>query len=194
MSRTVRSFVAVEVTAEIRTRTQKLIQRLQSVPAKVKWVEPENLHLTLKFLGDVEIEQTAAICTALRRAVATLEPFEVELAGVGAFPDVRRPRTVWIGVTRGEEALITLHGTLEDELAELGFRPENRRFRGHLTCGRVRSLARDNGQLATRLEENKDFYGGILIVDEILLISSELNADGPRYYPLGRAVLGEKTD
>jgi 2'-5' RNA ligase len=112
MSETLRTFIAVEVPLEVRDKARRVIAALDTTPAKVKWVEPANLHWTLKFLGEVELVETPAICEAVSRAVEPLASFDVETFGVGAFPDRHRPRTVWLGMRHGSEAMIELHDAI----------------------------------------------------------------------------------
>src|ERR1051325_7228345 len=122
MPRGVRAFVAVETPPEVREQAGRLIQRLRATAAKVRWVDPQQLHWTLKFLGNVELDEVPEICEALEAAVEPVAPFDVEALGAGAFPDVHRPRTVWIGMGHGSEAMIELHGAIERNLAQLGYR------------------------------------------------------------------------
>ncbi|HEV3003704.1 MAG TPA: RNA 2',3'-cyclic phosphodiesterase, partial [Pirellulales bacterium] len=138
MSRPLRTFIAVAASHEVRMRARQLIGELSSTAAKVRWVEPENLHYSLKFLGDVELLEIPKVCEAVTRAVTDKPPFEITALGAGAFPDLRRPRTIWLGVADGSESMVELNGAIERELAPLGFRREQRRFRPHLTLGRVR--------------------------------------------------------
>lgn len=189
MRDTMRIFVAVEVAAEVRARAQQLIERLKQTPARVKWVEPHNLHLTLKFLGDVEMGQIPSVCRTVTAAAAELPPFSIEVAGVGAFPTSQRPRTVWLGVGQGNEEMVILHDYVEQKLAELGFRREGRRFQPHLTIGRVRSSPQGVGELGRALAEHRDFVAGRSDVSELAVFSSELSDDGPTYEALSYAPL-----
>lgn len=170
-------------------RAGQLIGRLGSTSAKVKWVEPHNLHLTLKFLGDVDLLEIPELCQAVTDAVAELPPFEIEARGAGAFPDLRHPRTVWLGVGRGTEEMVQLHDIVEQSLAPLGFRQEQRRFRPHLTIGRVRGGGPGIAELAENLAEQADFAGGVSSVEEVVVLSSELSRTGPTYEVLATAPL-----
>ena len=164
MKKTLRTFAAVEITGPIRARAEELIAALDGTTADVKWVEPHNLHLTLKFLGDVHQREIVAVCQAVAQGAAEVEPFEVEVRGAGAFPNAARPRTVWLGVTAGAEPMVVLHDRVEADLAELGYREEHRRFQTHLTIGRVRGAgwASPNwasGSKARRLSGRPDDRG-----------------------------------
>jgi RNA 2',3'-cyclic 3'-phosphodiesterase len=190
MQRTVRTFVAVEISSEIRGKAQKLIAALAAGSANVKWVEPASLHVTLKFLGNVEMLEVPHLCQAVAEAVADLPPFDVQFCGAGAFPNLERPRTVWIGMREGTEEMIALHDAIEHRLAEMGFRSDGRRFRPHLTIGRVRSSSPDEiRELASLLSAQQDFVGGSGDVSEVVVFSSEPSRGGPIYEPLSHAEL-----
>jgi 2'-5' RNA ligase len=189
MSEVVRTFIAVDIPVEVKERALRMINQLRDTPAKVKWVGPEAMHWTLKFLGDVELLETPQICAAVARAVEPMAPFDIEARGVGAFPDVRRPRTVWLGTGEGTQQMIELHDRIEAELATLGYRPENRRFRPHLTIGRVRSSPQGIGELGRLIEQHAEFEGGLSTVFEVIVFSSHLGPDGPTHEPLGHAEL-----
>ncbi len=189
MSDVVRTFVAVEIPFEVKERAGRLIAELSSAPAKVKWVGPEAMHWTLKFLGDVEMIEVPAICQAVERAVAPFAPFDVEARGAGAFPDAHRPRTVWVGMGQGTDEMCVLHQAIERELAKLGYREEGRRFRPHLTIGRVRNSPEGIGELGRLVAASADFESGLSTVYEVVIFSSQLGSKGPTHEPLGHAEL-----
>lgn len=184
MSNVVRTFVAVEIPLEVKDRAQRMIGQLRATAAKVKWVAPEHMHWTLKFLGNIDMLEIPAVCEAVKQAVEPLAAFDLEARGAGAFPDVRRPRTVWVGTGRGTDQMIELHDAVEFELAKLGYRSENRRFRPHLTVGRVRQSPQGIGELGRLIEQYAEFDGGVSLVDEVVVFSSELGQDGPTHEPL----------
>lgn len=184
MSETLRTFIAVEIPLEVKDKARRVIAALDTTAAKVKWVEPASLHWTLKFLGEVDIVDTPAICEAVARAAEPLAAFDVETFGVGAFPDRQRPRTVWLGMRHGSEAMIELHDAIEFELSKLGYRSENRRFRPHLTIGRVRQSPEGIDELGRLIEQYAEYDGGVSLVDEVVVFSSTLHREGPSYDPL----------
>lgn len=188
MIHSLRTFVAIEISPDVRSRARQLIGRLQSAAAKVAWVKPETIHLTLKFLGEVNLIDIPGVCDAVSGAVAELPPFEIAVRGAGAFPSVERPRTIWLGIGEGEGELVRVHAAVEQALAGAGFRQENRRFRPHLTLGRVRG-DRHLDELGQLLSQHADFVGGVASVDEVIVFSSELKADGPLHEPLAVAPL-----
>jgi RNA 2',3'-cyclic 3'-phosphodiesterase len=192
VKKTLRTFTAVEITKAIRARAEELINSLAGTSADVKWVEPHNLHLTLKFLGDVHEREIAAVCAAVAHGAAKVEPFEVEVRRAGAFPTAARPRTLWLGVAAGTEPIITLHDRVEAELAKLGYREEHRRFQAHLTIGRVRGAGPGIAELGDRLRQHADFLAGRMTVSKVTVFASTLTPDGPIYDVLGTAPLGER--
>ncbi|MHB1033510.1 MAG: RNA 2',3'-cyclic phosphodiesterase [Pirellulales bacterium] len=189
MPRMVRTFIAVEIPDESRRRAGELIAALGRAPAKVKWVETHNLHLTLKFLGEVDPCRIHDICQAVAESVAEVPPFEFELRGAGAFPDAHRPRTVWLAVDRGREEMAVLHDCVEAALAKIGFREDGRRFEPHLTIGRVREGGPGIAELGRLLKQNADFLAGTATLSEVVVFSSELSRSGPTYEALGHAEL-----
>lgn len=190
MKKTLRTFAAVEITAPIRARAEELINSLDGTAADVNWVEPHNLHLTLKFLGDVHQREITTVCKAITRATAKIKPFEIEVRGAGAFPNAARPRTIWLGITAGEEPMIVLHDRVEAELAELGYREEHRRFQAHMTLGRVRGAGIGITELGDRLQTQADFPAGRMTVSKVTLFASTLTPDGPIYEIVGTSSLG----
>jgi 2'-5' RNA ligase len=188
----VRTFTAVEVWPEIRDRAKSLINRFKDTPAKITWVKPEHMHLTMNFLGDVPMNDIPAVCTAVEEAVRPFAPFDVEMAKIGVFPNYDNPRTIWLGVGDGSERLITLHTALADRLANLGFKAEARRFRPHLTLGRVRSLPKGPGELAGKLKQYAEFEAGPMMISEVTVFSSTLGRQGPTHEPLGHGELSGK--
>jgi len=191
MKHTVRTFVAVEISSAVRDCAEELIGEFRSAAVDVKWVETHNLHLTLKFLGDVPSREIARVCEAVGQGAAEVEPFELEILGAGAFPNTKRPRTLWLGVGRGRQEMVALHDQVEKPLGELGFRPEHRRFHPHLTIGRVRRGGPGLAQLGRLLDEYAEFDIGRFKVAEVVVFSSQLDRAGPTYEALSRARLGK---
>lgn len=184
-----RTFIAVDLPGEVVARAQRLCQELGEGADGIKWVEPQSMHLTLKFLGDVRENETYEICQAIDRAVGSLESFDVDCLGAGAFPNVERPRTLWIGIGRESEPLAQLHAAIEDAMADLGFHREPKRFLPHLTIGRVKRPGPYLANVSRLLAERADFDAGVASVDEVVLYASELAPEGPIYTPIGRTEL-----
>ncbi|MCU0879638.1 MAG: RNA 2',3'-cyclic phosphodiesterase [Pirellulaceae bacterium] len=119
-----RTFIAVELSSSVTARAGELIHRLRVAAAQVNWVRTQQMHLTLKFLGDVPDVDTPDICRVTSEVAAQFEPFEITFRGAGAFPTAEHPRTIWIGIEDGRDELIALHAALETALhRELGFPP-----------------------------------------------------------------------
>lgn len=188
MSRT-RTFVAVDASDGVRSRAAQLITHLRS-EVKVSWVAPANMHITLKFLGDQTDDAVAAICQAVREGAAAVDPFEFTCQGAGAFPDIRRPRTLWVGVTEGLEEFRRLHAAVDAALARQRFPQDRQQFRPHLTIGRVRAAGPQTQSLGEALNAYQDFDAGSTVVDEVIVYASELAPSGPTYEVLARAPLG----
>ncbi len=184
----IRTFIAVELPAEVRHRAVDLLRHLRHSVSDVKWVEPENLHWTLQFLGEVGELEIPAICDAVAAAAAEHEPFDLEARGAGAFPTPDRPRTLWLGAGQGRDALIALQASVAAHLFKLGYRGEERRFVPHLTLGRAGRQV-NAATLAAELAKLTDFDGGTMLIDELTVFSSTPSRDGPLYEPLGHLPL-----
>lgn len=189
MKQRVRTFVAVEISEGIRSAAAKMIRQLAKCDANVRWVDPEKMHLTLKFLGEVDALEIPDVCRAVEEAVAGVSGFSFDVSGVGAFPKVERPRTIWLGVTSGVEELGQLHKAIENSLHKLGYPPENRRFSPHLTLGRVKHAGPELAELSEVIVSLADQSAGTVAVDEVTVFSSELTREGPVYQPLSHAPL-----
>jgi len=146
----------------------------------VAWVRRENLHLTLKFLGEVEEAALGTVGDAIRQVAARHAPFRLVFSGLGAFPQPRTARVVWVGVGEGAGALAELYAEMEARLEPLGFQREARPFTSHLTLGRVRGPGRRE-QLAAAVTSMAPDAVGEMLLDRIDLMRSELRPEGARY-------------
>ncbi|MBX3434788.1 MAG: RNA 2',3'-cyclic phosphodiesterase [Pirellulales bacterium] len=190
MSKT-RTFIAVAAVDAVHAAAVLAIERLASAAENVKWVEPDNLHWTLKFLGDLDDQEMATVCLRVARAVADVPAFTLEARGVGAFPSIQRPRTLWLGAGEGSERMCKLQGVVEQAIASMGFHNENRQFVPHLTLGRASRGGNPGPVLSDRLAKLANDPGGTMGVDEVIVYASELSRDGPRYHVLATAPLGD---
>ncbi len=191
--RPIRTFIAVELSGTVIARAQEAIKLLKTSGAEVGWVDSAQMHLTLKFLGNVTEIETPDVCRVVAEAAAGIEPFEIVFKGLGAFPRVSEPRTIWLGIDQGQKELSVLHTAIEDALKkEMGFGKEHRKFHPHLTLGRLRKEsdpARDG--LSRLIQENASFDGDLTVVDEVVTFASFLGRQGPAHEPIGHATLGE---
>jgi len=188
MART-RTFIAVEISADIRDNAVALQESLAKTGAEVRWVTPDSMHVTLLFLGEVDDRELHVICRAVKDVAASEPPFPLRVSGVGAFPNVRHPKILWAGITDGADELKRLYDKLEAKLLDLGcYRKEERGYTPHLTLGRVKSEA-DGFALAKELPKRLAWDGGRTVVDEVLVFASVLEEDGPVYTVLGRGEL-----
>ncbi|NLI12816.1 RNA 2',3'-cyclic phosphodiesterase [Pelotomaculum propionicicum] len=176
-----RLFVAINFPNEIKNSLNSFIKDLKVLPSDAKWVNSENLHLTVQFLGDVPEDKAVSTVEALKRSVKGVSPFYLTLGGVGVFPSKDRPRVFWAGVHGETTALLELHRRVQKELGRLGFTPDQKRFSPHLTLARLRS---PQGFVAVfdraeKLARGKEF--GRAKVMSVDLMLSELSPRGPRY-------------
>lgn len=183
----IRAFICIEVPETIKRRIALLQQDLRKSDAQISWVNPSNIHLTLKFLGDVPASRVEAIQLAARLTASSMQKFEIEVGSAGCFPTPRNPRVLWIGLTSLPESLKQLHASIEAELAREGFPREPKRFSPHLTIGRVRGpkgAARVAEDLIARGFEPERFQAR-----EIILMRSDINSKGSIYTPLAHIPL-----
>ena len=183
-----RAFVAVELSESIREALAGLIGSLRRLDLPVKWVAPENLHLTLKFLGNVPDETMTDVVGIVRRCTEGATPFELAVAGVGGFPSFQRPRVVFVESVESPPTLRELARCLNRRMTRAGVPRENRPFRSHITLGRVRR-PRPIGHAARELEALGERSFGAMIVEGITLMKSDLTPDGPVYTPIERVAL-----
>lgn len=181
-----RAFVAVKLGQEVESRIVELMARLKEARADVRWVGREAIHLTLRFLGDVEEARVASIIEALKGRLSGLDPLWIETGGLGAFPSLGRPRVLWVGC-KGE-GLHELGEATEAAVVECGFAREARPFTPHVTLGRVRSL-RDWDKLRALISRSASESFGPSEVSEVILFRSTLTPEGARYSRLGSVAL-----
>ena len=178
----IRTFVAVDIEGEeVLSKIREVQSEITLSSARIKLVEPENLHLTLKFLGEVEEGRIPLIVKALGEAVSSFKEFKITLKGVGAFPKVSRPNVIWIGVGDGREKLIELANSVENSLRRVGFPKEKRPYEPHLTIARVKYRSSD---LPTLIRKVEGTFIGDVSVREVRLKKSTLTPKGPIYETL----------
>jgi RNA 2',3'-cyclic 3'-phosphodiesterase len=191
----IRAFIAIELSPEIYARLDEVENQLQKQldAGVIRWVPPQNIHLTLKFLGDVSLANLEVLKKILESEVGKHTPFEISVGELGAFPSIRRPRVIWVGVQAPPDLGLLQHG-IETEMAGLGYAPEDRDFSPHLTLGRVSRNASspELKNVGDALVTSKVSYLGATRVSDVNLFRSDLKPGGAVYSKLMVALL--KTD
>src|SRR5262245_3926353 len=185
--RGIRAFVAVLLPDDVRARLAATADELRARAPRLSWVRAENLHLTLRFLGEVDPVTLERVQEAMDVAAATVAPFTVSLGGLGGFPGGHAPRVLWAGVRAGGEGLVALHAALESALTARGIPGEGRAFHPHVTLGRARERRGASG-LSGALDRGPGF--GEAPVTALHLMRSELDPRGARHTVHGHATLG----
>jgi 2'-5' RNA ligase len=178
-----RTFICLELPETIRVQAETLQRRLAGLGDKIRWVNPTNLHLTLRFLGEISRPQVETVCSAVRCAAARVDAFSIRFSGTGCFPSPRRPRAFWIAVAEASD-LTRLFEALEKELSCAGFPRETRPFSPHLTLGRVRT-DRSSARLGEALAVAK-FDAAPFLAAEITVMRSDLSSSGAVYTPIAK--------
>ncbi|UCE28576.1 MAG: RNA 2',3'-cyclic phosphodiesterase [Candidatus Bathyarchaeota archaeon] len=182
MSERIRSFIAFDIDSEPVLRKLSEAQgHLANTGANLKLVQPRNVHITMRFLGNISFNMVDAIHNEMNKVSFT--PFDVEILGLGAFPSLKYARVVWAGIRKGAEALSNISSKLEPSLQKLGFKPDRKGFSPHLTIARVRT-GRNKAELARCIEELAEFRFGILGANCLKLKKSVLTPKGPIYSTL----------
>jgi 2'-5' RNA ligase len=182
-----RTFIALELTDEVKSELSRAQGALKEAGADVKWVKTENIHLTLKFLGNIDDDKLEQIKKALDEIAGAFRPFEASLFKLGAFPTLDRPRVIWAGIDKGCAETEAIAKSVEESLEKLGFPKEDRSYSAHLTIGLVKS-----GKIKAALKEKLLKFSvepRAWPVDNITLFQSTLTPKGPIYTPLYLAKL-----
>lgn len=175
-----RAFISINLSSPIQINLSRIQERLKRSGADVKWVSPEKIHLTLKFLGDIEEEKKVGVREVMRQVAGQNPSFRLSFSQLGAFPRPEYPRVIWVGVKEGKESLVELNRNLEKELSKYGFPREKREFQPHLTLGRVRS-GRNKDKLIQALKDTEASEIGSMIANKIFLMKSTLHPQGAEY-------------
>ncbi len=178
----IRSFIALDLSDEAREELARIIKELKRSDANVKWVRPESIHLTLKFLGYIREEQIDPISKRIEKIAEGISPFDINLERIGVFPGWTRPRVVWVGTGGYTDKVKALSKRIEDEMEEEGFEKEKRDFKAHLTVGRVRSLK--NKEHLEKEAHSLDVKPAKSHISKIILFQSKLTPEGAIYTPL----------
>lgn len=189
----IRSFIAVELASRVTARAKGLVEKLKTPGVEVNWVHPQQMHLTLKFLGNVADADVPEICRVVTAAAAEVEPFEIICRGLGGFPSSAQARTLWIGIEQGSEELRELQAAIDNALHKhLGFAREPRGFTPHLTVGRVKGGTPEGMEaLAAKLTEQAQYDADLSVVEEAIIFASFLGRGGPTYEALAHCPLAD---
>ncbi len=185
-----RCFIALELPEELKKNIYVYIEKLKAAGADVKWVRTENLHLTLKFLGNTPEELLKDINERLFFLSKSYERFPLQVSGAGAFPNIKYPRVIWLGVHDSEE-IIKLQHDIDESMAGLGFERDDKQFTPHLTIGRVKFM-RNKDALIKELATLKEANFGKIEVINITLMKSELKPGGAEHSKLSEIPVGKE--
>ncbi|HAY86022.1 MAG TPA: RNA 2',3'-cyclic phosphodiesterase [Chloroflexi bacterium] len=190
----IRSFIAVDLPNTLNQSLVQASQQLQEllVDLPVRWVPVENIHLTLKFLGDVSEKNISMIQSILYTEAANHHQFEISVGGFGVFPNLSRPRVLWVGVEAPDE-LINLQRRIDMETARLGYTPDQREFNPHLTFGRVsrNASSKQVRKISTQLRNHRISFLGAARIEDVSLFRSDLGPDGAVYSKIYTANLSD---
>ena len=190
MSETIRSFIAFDIDNELVVRRLSEVQgMLVNAGADLKLVKPQNIHVTMRFLGNISLSMGDLIHEEMKQVF--FAPFEIELRGLGAFPSLRYARVVWAGIRKGVNELVNVFDQLEPRLRRLDFKPDRKGFSPHLTIARVRT-ARHKAELIRCVEDLADYEFGVIKADCLRLKKSVLTPKGPSYTTLREVCGGQK--
>ena len=188
MSNTLRTFIAITLNSEIQQFLSRTQDHLKKLGCDIKWVKPENIHFTLKFLGDVKLKKIDEVKQTLENLAKNMQPVDIELTQLGAFPNVQRPRILWAGIKDEEKRITQFAKLLEDHFGKIGFKKEKKPFSPHLTIGRIRSPKNLNllSEMISKYSLPVDLKQ---TAQNITLYKSTLTPAGPIYEPLHSADL-----
>nr|HID60160.1 RNA 2',3'-cyclic phosphodiesterase [Desulfobacterales bacterium] len=188
MTQEIRTFIAVELPEHVLVEIRKVQAALKRHNLNIRWVLTENIHLTLKFLGDVAQSEIGRILETIEKATDNLKRFSLYGKGIGVFPGPHRPQVIWVGVKGEIDVLEGLQARLENGMESLGFAREHRPFTPHLTLGRVKGRL-NRALLLKAMEELNDFQTKPFSVDSVVLFRSVLKPDGVVYTKLSEVLL-----
>jgi 2'-5' RNA ligase len=180
MNDTFRAFIAVDLPQNVKSFLSEAQEALKVYGFRVKWVRPQNIHLTLKFLGNTATADTDKIAGAMALTAGNCPVVSLAAKGIGVFPNARRPRVIWVGLNGQLEILANLQQTLDAHLADLGFPRETRAFKSHLTLGRVKGKIVSE-RMKAAIDKLKEFESESFEINQVILFKSELRPSGAVY-------------
>jgi 2'-5' RNA ligase len=185
----IRSFLAFELPLEIKGIVARVSDELRQSTLDAKWVKPNNIHLTVVFMGDIETDDIPAIGEETKKVCLTHGAFDISLNGMGCFPNMRKPRVIWLGLDGDLERMSCFRDALQERLIPFGIKEEKRRFKPHLTLGRFRRPKKIDSKGLELLSGYEDVPSPVCLLKELVLFKSDLNPGGAKYtrldvYPL----------
>lgn len=178
-----RTFIAVDLEESLKKTIIDFIKEIDPKNKSIRWVKPDGMHLTLKFLGEIDKEKAETIKYRLREILQNYNPFKIRLIGTGTFPpNSRHPRVLWVGVA-ADKIIYNIQNEIEDEMAKIGFSREKRKYSPHLTLGRVK-IQKGISSVLDNLDKKKDHFFGEMEVNKIIFFQSLLLPTGAKYTPL----------
>jgi len=181
----IRSFLAFELPGELRTTLEQVVREVRGNDLPLRWVKPQNIHLTMIFLGNIKPEVLEPIQEAAKEACGEFGPFRVAIQGIGTFPNRKSPRVLWLGLDGDMERLSRFRDALQQRLIPFGIQEEKRPFRPHLTLGRFRKVKGRGGDLDRVLTSFGAVQSPLSVMPELVLFRSDLRPQGAIYTRLG---------
>ncbi|WP_161490792.1 RNA 2',3'-cyclic phosphodiesterase [Methanonatronarchaeum thermophilum] len=178
-----RSFISLDLPSEFKDEIERIQHELSASGADLNLVDPEKVHITLKFLGEIDSNQLKKVVSGVENAVKGFNSFKASIEEVGVFPDIGYIKVVWLGVDKGSEKVVDLHKRIEREMVSIGFSEEEHEFVPHATLARVKS-GRNKERLVDALKKNEGIYVGETTFDVVKIKKSELKPEGPEYTDL----------
>lgn len=179
----IRTFLAIDLPEEIKVQIENVQNRLKSTVKGIRWTRPEGIHLTLKFFGNISENKIADISSVVEKNTVDIRPLSLKVSTLGTFPNLKRPRVLWLGIGGSVEKLSDLQKEIEKDLESIGFQRENRAFRAHLTLGRIKSPKNVKG--LSEIIKNEEIYdAGSFCAGGLTLLKSDLTPQGAIYTKL----------
>jgi len=185
----IRTFIGVEIAEKSRNQVAKFAQKLQEPDADIKWEPPHKFHVTLKFLDEILNEEVNDICLRIQRAVKDLQPFTLGLRGAGAFPNIQKPRNVWVGVAEGRKEITEVARRVDCAMQEIGFPRELRPFTPHVTLGRVKHATPALADMSDLLAQYENIDLGKSYIKSVTVFASHMARSGSNYTVLATCPL-----
>lgn len=186
----IRAFLALEPPENVLQEISRLQEKLKrEISGRISWTRPQGQHLTLKFFGDISKEDIHNISSAVQKRTVSEQKLNLKIEKIGVFPDARKPRVLWCGITGDAEKLINLQKKLDSDFAAIGFPAEDRPFKAHLTLARIKD-PRETSGISEALKKHSAFTAGEFTGEKLFLFQSNLSQQGAVYTKLAEFALG----